>query len=292
MRLIRRSPESVLDLAWNEALVLLWRGEPERVHSLVVETWNGLTEDTDEDVIYADCPHWADSLWARGIAADADRAERARARDDHTAAEVAIADAQTLHDGLVKSQARFADMERPPNDTVMARKWADVELTRALGQPSPRLWRELREVWADGSRLSHVGYALWREAEARLQAGEGVAAAALPLREAYALAIRIGYVPLANATLDLARRARIDVGEQAAPPRSPVEQLGLTQREREVLDLVAAGRTNRQIADELFISSKTASVHVSNILGKLGVANRGEAAARARELGVGHALAR
>ncbi len=75
-------------------------------------------------------------------------------------------------------------------------------------------------------------------------------------------------------------------------PQSPVEQLGLTQREREVLDLVAAGRTNRQIADALFISSKTASVHVSNILAKLGVANRGEAAALARELGIGHARSR
>jgi ATP/maltotriose-dependent transcriptional regulator MalT len=292
MRLIRRSPETVLDLAWNEALVLLWRGETERVHALVVETWNGLTEDTDEEAIYADCPHWADSLWVRGIAADADRAERARARDDAAAAAAAAADAQTLHDGLVKSQTRFGDRERLPNDTVLARKWADVELTRALGEPSPHLWRELGEIWERGRRLSHVGYALWREAEARLHAGEGVAGATPPLREAYALATRIGYVPLANATADLARRARIDVGEEPAGPQSPVERLGLTQREREVLDLVAAGRTNRQIADELFISSKTASVHVSNILGKLGVANRGEAAARARELGVGHALAR
>ncbi len=59
---------------------------------------------------------------------------------------------------------------------------------------------------------------------------------------------------------------------------------GLTGREREVLRLVAAGRSNREIAAELFISPKTASVHVSNILGKLGAASRGEAAAQAREL--------
>jgi ATP/maltotriose-dependent transcriptional regulator MalT len=292
IRLIRRSPETVLDLAWNEALLLLWRGEPERVHSLVADTWSGLVEETDEEAIYSDCPHWADSLWARGIAADADRAERARARGDHDAALAAAADAQTLHDGLVKSQARFADRERIPNDAAMARKWADTELTRALGDPAPQAWHELGEIWRRGDRLSHLGYALWREAEALLQDGAGVTVATPVLREAYTLASRIGYVPLANATADLARRARIDVGEHETPPQSPVEQLGLTRREREVLDLVAAGRTNRQIADELFISSKTASVHVSNILGKLGVANRGEAAARARELGVGHALAR
>ena len=59
---------------------------------------------------------------------------------------------------------------------------------------------------------------------------------------------------------------------------------GLTGRELEVLRLVAAGRSNREIAAELFISPKTASVHVSNILGKLGAATRGEAAARAHAL--------
>ena len=64
----------------------------------------------------------------------------------------------------------------------------------------------------------------------------------------------------------------------------PVAALGLTAREREVLALVALGRTNRQIADSLFISENTAGVHVSNILGKLGVNGRGEAAAVAHRL--------
>ena len=64
------------------------------------------------------------------------------------------------------------------------------------------------------------------------------------------------------------------------------DELGLTPREREVLALVADGRTNRQIAEALFISAKTASVHVSNILAKLGVASRVEAAAVAHRLGL------
>jgi DNA-binding NarL/FixJ family response regulator len=59
----------------------------------------------------------------------------------------------------------------------------------------------------------------------------------------------------------------------------------LTAREREVLALIADGRTNRKIAQELFITEKTASVHVSNILGKLGATNRGEAAALAHRAG-------
>ncbi|MCM9082000.1 LuxR C-terminal-related transcriptional regulator [Streptomyces sp. NBC_00160] len=58
----------------------------------------------------------------------------------------------------------------------------------------------------------------------------------------------------------------------------------MTSRERDVLRLVAAGSTNRKIAEELFISPKTASVHVSNILAKLGVTGRGEAAALAHRL--------
>jgi DNA-binding NarL/FixJ family response regulator len=68
------------------------------------------------------------------------------------------------------------------------------------------------------------------------------------------------------------------------PETDGADELGLTPREREVLALLADGRTNRQIAEELFISAKTASVHVSNILAKLGVANRGEAAAVAYRL--------
>jgi DNA-binding CsgD family transcriptional regulator len=67
---------------------------------------------------------------------------------------------------------------------------------------------------------------------------------------------------------------------------APAAQLGLTPREAEVLALVAAGRSNRQIAQALFISPKTASVHVSNILAKLGVAGRVEAATIAHRLGL------
>jgi DNA-binding NarL/FixJ family response regulator len=70
-----------------------------------------------------------------------------------------------------------------------------------------------------------------------------------------------------------------------APP-SPAASLGLTRRETEVLALVAAGRTNRQISEALFITEKTASLHVSHILTKLGVAGRGEAAAIAHRLGL------
>ncbi|RSN31022.1 hypothetical protein DMH12_38695, partial [Streptomyces sp. WAC 04229] len=86
---------------------------------------------------------------------------------------------------------------------------------------------------------------------------------------------------------DQAQHVALAAGEAQGPataPADPAGALGLTGRERDVLRLVSDGRTNRQIAEELFISPKTASVHVSNILAKLGVSGRGEAAALAHRL--------
>jgi len=77
-----------------------------------------------------------------------------------------------------------------------------------------------------------------------------------------------------------------DGASAGQPPPDPLARFGLTDREREVLALLAAGRSNPQIGQALFISPKTASVHVSNILAKMGVSGRGEAAAVAHRLGV------
>jgi DNA-binding CsgD family transcriptional regulator len=89
----------------------------------------------------------------------------------------------------------------------------------------------------------------------------------------------MGAAPLSKAARELAQRARLVVEAGAPAPGDELGRLGLTAREREVLALVAEGRSNGQIAEELFISRKTASVHVSNILAKLGVQTRGEAGA-------------
>jgi DNA-binding NarL/FixJ family response regulator len=92
-------------------------------------------------------------------------------------------------------------------------------------------------------------------------------------------------VPLRRELERLAERARLDV----APPDpgasgEPADRLGLTPRETEVLALVSRGYTNREIAEELVISTRTAAVHVSHILGKLDAPNRVEAAAIAHRL--------
>jgi DNA-binding NarL/FixJ family response regulator len=92
----------------------------------------------------------------------------------------------------------------------------------------------------------------------------------------------LGARPLIGAVALLARRAGIRT--EGATAAQHVAAPGLTPRELEVLRLIAAGMSNARIASELFISPKTASVHVSNIMSKLGVASRGEAAATAHKL--------
>jgi DNA-binding CsgD family transcriptional regulator len=148
-------------------------------------------------------------------------------------------------------------------------------------------------------------YALLRLAEAHTAAGD-LDAAAHAVRESHALASGLGAAPIAAEAEALARRARLSLpaepadaldgrpgehgaGDDAWPTARPADELarfGLTDREREVLILVAAGRSNPEIAKTLFISAKTASVHVSNILAKLGVSGRVEAAAVAHRLGI------
>jgi DNA-binding NarL/FixJ family response regulator len=104
-------------------------------------------------------------------------------------------------------------------------------------------------------------------------------AAATALSDAEAIATAIGARLLQRRAADLRRRLGLGTGERAA--RNGTGAATLTPREREVLRLIARGRSNGEIGGELFISTKTASVHVSNILAKLGVSTRTEAAALA-----------
>ncbi len=157
--------------------------------------------------------------------------------------------------------------------------------------PSPAqlraAWDQAAAAWTAVSEPYPLAQTLLHAAEAAL-ACDDRGGAAERLRRAAGLAAHLGARPLSDQIAILARRARISLtgpGEAGAGTSDAgAGDPGLTGREREVLRLVAAGRSNREIAAELFISPKTASVHVSNILGKLGAASRGEAAAKAHEL--------
>src|SRR6185503_13700580 len=167
----------------------------------------------------------------------------------------------------------------------------EAELARASGNDDPAAWDAVRPALAARPAPFLEAYVLYRRAEAAA-ATDGPATAVEPVREAHAIASRIGAQLLLARIEGLARRLRVDLAPaertrpEPASPAEPADPFGLTSREREVLGLVAEGYTNKRIAETLFISESTAGVHVSNILGKLGVATRTEAAAVAVRLGL------
>jgi DNA-binding NarL/FixJ family response regulator len=149
--------------------------------------------------------------------------------------------------------------------------------------------RRPRGAFAALSMPYQEAYARWREGEALLAARKHRNDAADALTDAHLIATRLGANPLSREIEATARRARVDLASatimaEGGPKHEA--RFGPTARELEVLGLLVAGQTNREIADHLFISENTAGVHVSNILGKLGVSRRMEAAAIAHHLGL------
>ncbi|MGC0374620.1 helix-turn-helix transcriptional regulator [Streptomyces sp. SAI-229] len=169
--------------------------------------------------------------------------------------------------------------------------WLRAELLRAEGRTAPDAWSAAVTAVEPLERPYDLARVRFRLAEALLAAGaddDARARATELLRLVTAVADHLGAAPLTRSATLLAQRARLALSPATREPASaaPADALGLTSRERDVLRLVAAGHTNRRIAEALFISPKTASVHVSNILAKLGVSGRGEAAAVAHRLGL------
>ena len=171
-----------------------------------------------------------------------------------------------------------------------------AELARAIGDDNPAKWDAVRPALTARPAPFLEAYVLWRKAEALAERGD-TKAAAQPLREAHGIAMSIGAPLLIDRIEASGRRLRIDVARpdpgttraDAPSPVIPSDPFGLSRREREVLPLVAKGYTNRRIGEALFISESTAGVHVSHILGKLGVETRTEAAAVAVRLGLDRA---
>jgi len=238
----------------------------------------------------ADLTIFAGRLLTAGMQACADLAEQARARRDLQAA----ADAADAADGLATwveqmGGAPFTGHRYVATIPAERATW-DAERTRVAGPGDPSAWDGAAKAWQDLSCPHRAGYAWWRQAQALLDAGQPAATAAGPLRSAAAAAD--GHAPLLAQIRALAERARISLQPQAAdepsapPPVQVLTRYGLTERELTVLRLLAAGRTNPQIGAELYISTSTASVHVSNILRKLGVPGRVQAAALAERAGL------
>ena len=271
------------DGAPRAAEALLWAGRP---GDALRETRRALGRFNVPDLTIL-----CGRLLAAGMRACADLAGQARARRDQSAA----ADAADAADGLATWVERMGGVpftDHPTVATIAAERatW-DAERTRVAGPGDPGAWGGAAKAWQDLSCPHRAGYAWWRQAEAQLDAGQPAAAAAAALRAAAAAAG--GHAPLLAQIRTLAERARIPLqapaaaGEpEARPPAQLLTRYGLTDRELTVLRLLAAGRTNPQIGAELYISASTASVHVSNILRKLGVSSRVQAAAIAERAGL------
>jgi ATP/maltotriose-dependent transcriptional regulator MalT len=160
---------------------------------------------------------------------------------------------------------------------------AEAEWTRIAGPPDPTRWRDVARTWDRSGCLYLASYARCRQAEALMATGATPRTLAAVVTGAWEQC-RL-FRPLADELEAIARRARIRLpGAVSADP--PTNLHGLTRREREVLVLLSDGLTNSQVAEKLYISNNTASAHVSHILTKLGVSNRGQAVAAARRLGL------
>jgi DNA-binding CsgD family transcriptional regulator len=243
---------------------------------------------------------------ALGLRAAALAIDAARSRRD-AVEETALRARAAGHIGAVR---RFADGPLGPlsgagGETRGYVAMAEAEYRAIAGEPDPDAWAAAVAIWRELGRPWPLATALSREAEAILAARRSRVDAAAPLAESLAIAGELGAAPLAAWCLSLARMGRVELpdqptsGDGAGAAEAPIAAssdgsvstpsaaaFGLTPRELDVLRLLAEGYSNREIGGTLYISESTAGVHVSNILGKLGVSGRVEAAAVAVRSGL------
>jgi DNA-binding CsgD family transcriptional regulator len=241
-----------------------------------------------DDVLGRDPPaiDWHNYLVAAAVATLADRARRRLADADLGDRERVVSTATRW---VTWMDACERDGSPPGPKQRLYRDQAHVQLDRLCGRHDPEPWARLAAGWNQlGFRYDEAA-AHYHHAEALLAGASGRApsarrAAGNALVAAHAIGDELRAAPLLADIETLARRARVvltppTADQRRAEPEPPIGSLGLTPREQQVLTLLAAGRSNGQIANALYISTKTASVHVSNILRKLGATNRVEAAA-------------
>jgi ATP/maltotriose-dependent transcriptional regulator MalT len=248
---------------------------------------------------WIDDAFWGLPLVTFGLRAAAELAEAARASRDEARLAAMEDGVSDLRDRLDVFRARPTT---PTGRAMLAS--ADAEVSRIGGLTDPEPWARAIAAWEPLSDPAEAAYARYRYAEASLRRTGVRADVAAELAAAWRSAIDLGAEPLRAELETLARRARINLGaapgptaaegdgpvaEPSEPPagRSPGGvPHGLSAREIEVLRLVAAGRSNGEIAERLFITRKTAGVHVTHILDKMGVSNRVEAAMAGVRLGL------
>jgi DNA-binding CsgD family transcriptional regulator/tetratricopeptide (TPR) repeat protein len=264
-----------------EAELALWRGCPGEAADAVGA---GLRQLQSVDDSWFAAP----LLWL-GLRAQADAAADAAGRGDGEAS------IQARQAGAQLLAGARALLDGPTFIASVTRSYAcmcEAEAERLARADDPQPWERAVAVWEATGHPYPETYARWRLAEALLAQRRGRDGGE-SLARAHETAVKMGATALARELATLAQRARIELtSSKASPPAAPEESspavvaTGLTARQLEVLALIAAGRTNREIAATLFITEKTAGAHVSSILGRLGVRSRVQAATAAHRLGL------
>lgn len=254
-----------------------WQGQAEAASTMVDEALASMRKSSSMD-----WPLGGIRVATLGIALQADLASQALSRGDTVAHAAAVAHGERLIEFAEQTHRRGvprADKLGPEGQAWLARMHA--ESARLHGVDDPAAWSEVVEAFGYGE-VYPIALARWRLAEALVSRGERDAATA-EVVAALRIADELGARPLAAALRELARRARLSVPGVPAPTVDL-----LTPRERAVLELVAQGHTNRKAGEQLYISEKTVSVHISRILAKLGAGSRTEAVALAYQRGLLH----
>jgi DNA-binding CsgD family transcriptional regulator len=268
----------LLDLvtAGSEVDLAAWEGEPQKAVDVALTAYRRLRQDWDDDHL------GVLRLAGTALAPVGDAAVAARREGDAegTGRWVRAGEevAETARSAVETYRGTYGDTMGVEAIAWLAR--VDAEAARVRGEAAPELWRTAVQAFGFG-HVYEEARSRWRLAEALLATGDRTAAAE-QAGLAHEVALRLGAVPLRTALEGLSRRGRLEVGGVRAVEVSAV----MTPREAEVLRLLSQGRTNRQIGAELYISEKTASVHVSNILAKLGANGRTEAVAIAAQRGL------
>jgi DNA-binding NarL/FixJ family response regulator len=232
------------------------------------------------------------TLWwslVKAVGGEADRAVAARRRRRAAEAEEASA-AGMRFATIFRASARRAIEADGGGPAVLAwRSTVEAELARLIGRSDADAWATVVAARAAVDQPWELAYARLRHGEAILAQGGPAGSAAAALRLAHEAATSLDAMALRSEIEAVAGRARIQLppgqGRDAGQPPGPAGPR-LTAREVSVIALVAAGHTNREIGDRLFISEKTVSVHVTHAMEKLGALSRYEAAASAERLGL------
>jgi DNA-binding CsgD family transcriptional regulator/tetratricopeptide (TPR) repeat protein len=267
--------------AW-EAELAIWQRDWQRARTALTRA-DAITAATDEVLLELRLTALAVRLeadefdWLRTSAQPPDKQDVGRTAD----ARIHRAEA------FLERIERAIDTASQPFRRIL--ELARAERSRLDDPPPAAPWAAISD--SAGPDIYLVAYARWRQAEALLadDVRTGRSSAAQLLGDALTAATELGAEPLAGAVSDLARRAGVARpvaadGDRGEEPEEALAAHGLTPRELEVLRLLGEGRSNREIGEALFISAKTASVHVTHILQKLNVTTRVQAAVAAHRL--------